>query len=811
MDRQVSEGDGERQASADGVQTKQSPPMLLEMLAARVPEPVVVTGETTTLLTGNERLSELLDRPLSTLLGEPLQAVFPGATPDAVDANCDADGEAYVTSQYERADADGWVELVFERHRWEGDEYVLGIVHEVTERRRRKQKLEQYERILETIEDGVYSLDESFTIETVNSAVESMTGHSTEHLIGANATLLADDETIEAATELLRDLRAGDRDVGTLTTELETAEGGSIPVETRFTSHQLADGSYRHVGVVRDISTRKRFEETLAALHDATRELLRAETKADVAAHIVETATEMLGLPDASVYRFDQSTNLLRPAAVADAATAVPVDEGLLWDVFLADEQVAYAPAEDVTLGGGRSAGETGGVCLPLNDYGVFHVGLPEKDTTRVRELVDLLAASTQAALARVDREMALRDREAERREQNEELRQLTQINALIRRIDRALVDAETVEAIETAVCEQLGRSQWFSFAWIGRQDDESLTPRAWTGESVSYLDDISLSVAGEDGPPAVRTTRTGSMTVVPAIGDGLRREAWRTAAVAREFQSALSVPLQYDDYVYGVLTVYAADQSVMGEMVQSVFAELGETIANAMREVESRQRRTADSVTELSLSCTAPESPARRLAERLDAPVDCEGAVPDGETGVRLFLTVPEHDGETVQKALEGMVGVESATVVSEMGTVETLVTGPTVARTLVEQTTNMVSMRATARKVEATVHLGGAVDVRSFVERLRRSYPETQLRARRTRSAAYRSHSGTRAALADRLTDRQWEVLRTAYLSGFFEWPRETTGEEVAAILDVSQPTVNRHLRVGERKLLDILFDGV
>jgi predicted DNA binding protein len=50
---------------------------------------------------------------------------------------------------------------------------------------------------------------------------------------------------------------------------------------------------------------------------------------------------------------------------------------------------------------------------------------------------------------------------------------------------------------------------------------------------------------------------------------------------------------------------------------------------------------------------------------------------------------------------------------------------------------------------------------------------------------------------------------VLRTAYFAGFFHWPRESTGEEVAAMLGVSQPTVNRHLRVAQQRLLAQLFE--
>jgi len=41
-----------------------------------------------------------------------------------------------------------------------------------------------------------------------------------------------------------------------------------------------------------------------------------------------------------------------------------------------------------------------------------------------------------------------------------------------------------------------------------------------------------------------------------------------------------------------------------------------------------------------------------------------------------------------------------------------------------------------------------------------------------------------------------------------GYFEWPRENSGEEVADCLGITQPTVNKHVRLGEQKLFDLFF---
>lgn len=54
------------------------------------------------------------------------------------------------------------------------------------------------------------------------------------------------------------------------------------------------------------------------------------------------------------------------------------------------------------------------------------------------------------------------------------------------------------------------------------------------------------------------------------------------------------------------------------------------------------------------------------------------------------------------------------------------------------------------------------------------------------------------------DGLTDRQREVLRTAYDMGYYEVPREATTNEVAANLDVDSSTVSEHLQRAQRNLL-------
>jgi hypothetical protein len=55
------------------------------------------------------------------------------------------------------------------------------------------------------------------------------------------------------------------------------------------------------------------------------------------------------------------------------------------------------------------------------------------------------------------------------------------------------------------------------------------------------------------------------------------------------------------------------------------------------------------------------------------------------------------------------------------------------------------------------------------------------------------------------DELTDRQREVLETAYDMGYFEVPRAAAAEDIAAELDLDDSTVVEHLQRAERNLLE------
>lgn len=65
-----------------------------------------------------------------------------------------------------------------------------------------------------------------------------------------------------------------------------------------------------------------------------------------------------------------------------------------------------------------------------------------------------------------------------------------------------------------------------------------------------------------------------------------------------------------------------------------------------------------------------------------------------------------------------------------------------------------------------------------------------------------------GPRPAVASVLSSRQYEAINAAIEMGYYEVPRSTTVDEIAAQLDCAPGTASEHIRKGEAKLLTQIF---
>ncbi|WP_225336422.1 PAS domain S-box protein [Halomicrobium urmianum] len=208
----------------------------------------------------NERAEELLQRSEADLLGETVWDVFPDARDSQGFDEFSRALATGVSRTYEENFSGTWFEVTV----YPSASGLSVYFQDVTERKERERELERYEQTIETVWDGVVTLDADDRFVMVNDAFCEMAGYDREELLGDPVTLVHDVAISERAEELNEDILAGEQEYATIEFDLETADGEIIPVEGRFGPYELEDGSIGRTGVVRDISERKERERELA-------------------------------------------------------------------------------------------------------------------------------------------------------------------------------------------------------------------------------------------------------------------------------------------------------------------------------------------------------------------------------------------------------------------------------------------------------------------------------------------------------------------------------------------------------------------
>lgn len=584
----------------------------------------------------------------------------------------------------------------------------------------------------------------------------------------------------------------------------------------------------------RDITKRKQRERALTQLHQISRTLLYTETKPEIANRVVSDATSVLESAAGVIYQFDREENVLYPTAVSDELDAMV---GRLPELRLdRDTVVGRAFIEDETRTCRRADSPESQqllfstlsdyVAVPLGDHGVFVAAAPDGESFDEvgEEVAELLAATTEAAFDRVERESELRERDRTLQRQNRRLSQLNRINGFIREIDQALVGAESREKIETAVCERLTDDDRFAFAWIGETTplNRTLRPRTWAGNEQGYLDSVQLEFDqnAEVVEPSIEAADEREARLVSNVADLLRSGQWCKEAVSREFQSVLSIPLTYDDVLFGTLSVYAGQPDAFDEMVKPVLCELGDTVAAAINAVQRKEALQSDTVVELEYRISDPSAVPYKLANESGASLKIEGDVVRDDGTTLVFATVEDGDLDRVVETADEFVGitnVESIRETDEGGVVGFRIRGNFVTTVLADHGAVLRRLRATPDGLSLAVDVPDSVTTRSIDEVISNVYDAAEPVAQRERTRALDTtgspgrFTGSQSGhVFDNLTERQLEVAQIAYHTGFFDSHRDVTGRDVASMLDISHTAFYDHVRRIQRKLFASLFEN-
>ena len=323
---------------------------------------------------------------------------------------------------------------------------VFGVASDITELKAQKQRLHETTSRLEVLfdksPDMIHVLDPEGALRDVNRRFSEELGYDEDEVLGRPIWEIDQLADADDVNRLLSDFAPDER--RKFEGVYERRDGSTFPVEVHLLRLDI-EGENRFLAISREIIERKRNEQTITALHDATQDIFRAEGTQEVADIVVEAAHDVLGMSINGVAIYDKSEEVLRTIASTDEGEEIvggtPVfrpDESLAWEAFESGESKFYG---DVSREPGRANPETpirSEMIVPLDEHGVILIGSIEVDVFGDMDisLVETLAAYAETALDRIDREQALEQSEARYRSLTDDVLDTSTVGTFILNAD---------------------------------------------------------------------------------------------------------------------------------------------------------------------------------------------------------------------------------------------------------------------------------------------------------------------------------------------------------------------------------------
>ncbi len=698
---------------------------------------------------------------------------------------------------------------------------ALGVIRDVTAEERRERELREAKQrlqvALEETQTGVWALEDGDTV-TPFGTITDLFG------IGPGT------DSLETYIELIH---PADRPAAEEALRAAREDGARLDVEYRVQSDgeerwvhargKVVDDTndQRLVGVTADITDRKRRERALEKrervlreLHTATREFYPPGSVSEIAAFLVEFVERAFGFGYVSVKRFDEETGRLQPAARSTSIDTPiapgPVDPGQtpVWEAYRNGESRIFdgREIEDDTQAALNQA-----LVVPIGDFGVTLVcttGDRTFDDVDL-DLIEVVAANADSAFQRHHSDRVRTEITRELSTQQTKVEELKGVIDVIQGVQRRIADSESQEALDAGVCEELRRTEPVDFVWIGRPRgrETDLEPVAWAGEDSGYLD--SVGTTEMDSPvPAQRAAASHELYTCSNVSEHVLDDAWAKEALSAEFRSVTCIPLVYADVLYGVLTAYSRTEDAFGQMYEDLLTDVTSLVGNYSRILEHRYEASDREFIELEFALSDATYPLQRLATETDATLRYDTVAESTTDAVRCLVTVEHGDAEQVLERARSTASVVDAewfgTV--EHGQLSLWIKRPFLASVVVKHGGRLLESTTTADETTVRVALPTTASPRPLLDSITSRYPDIDLLAQRRTASPDGPETAT---VADRLTDRQHEILNAAYHGGYYETPRKVTGEGLAESFGISSPAVYNHLQAAHRTLLETVFD--
>ncbi|MBS3760147.1 MAG: PAS domain S-box protein [Halodesulfurarchaeum sp.] len=402
------------------------------------------------------------------------------------------------------------------------------------------------------------------------------------------------------------------------------------------------------------------------------------------------------------------------------------------------------------------------------------------------------------------------KERERTLRQQRDELETLNRITDLVLTITQELVESSDQDRIERTVCSSLTESEVYESAWIvGRHGSDPFSVRtAATRSQIETGSEIDqshglyslVSTAFESGQLQFETGFTGPVFEGVAFGENNREFA--------------AIPLAYRETVFGVLVVATGREYAFSDREVSGLRTLGKTVGFAIDAITDKKLLFADTVVELTFEVTETTLPFVEPTTGLDCRLWLEGTVAGTKPEtLDAYIRVENVSLQAFLDRLEnepGIIEVSPIMTESEPYRVKVSFGEDSKLQQFSQRQARLQAIELDKGSGTYTLEVPRNADIETTVGLVQSidSNSEFIAKTEAERQAALGAESGV--SVREVLTDRQFEVLKSAYFAGYFEWPRNSTIEDIAADLDLAGSTVNHHLRHAQLELAELLFES-
>jgi len=419
----------------------------------------------------------------------------------------------------------------------------------------------------------------------------------------------------------------------------------------------------------------------------------------------------------------------------------------------------------------------------------------------------DLLVRSIQYSI-----EQSRQERERSRyREQLEAFNRLYRIS---QDVIHALIPESTREGLERAVCERLVEPDAYDFAWIGSMNHSTdRFSRREAAPADSGFDVDTIPFEGDTGPerPEAEAIRTQEVRIVRDIETASVSEHCREQMRACGYRTVAAIPVAYGNVCYGLVAIYDESPNAFVHIEHENLSRIGEIIGHAIAAVERKDALTSDAVIQLTFSHD-DETDALVAASTRGWTLHFEHLIRT-DPGILAYGTAEGITQAELHDVVDRSTLVENLRTLSpETETYEIEFTtnwGTDLVPALAEHGALVTGISIADGELRFVVEVPSGRDRHQLVDIVQNHYPDATLRAQWTVTRDDPAIADFHLAFEEQLSEKQRAVLKTAFHAGYFDWPRKSTGEEVAALLGVTQATFSEHFRAAERTLFEAVFE--